>query len=172
VEFLWGTNMDLASLNLREKVDLAKGKLPRDSGEPRIEKFNPFALPVLTLSLSGARSDYELLTLARRPVAELLEKTRGVAAVSITGGREREILIELDQSRLSARNIPLLEVGQAISRANITYPAGSVKDKTFDYVVRVLGAFDHVDDLNHIVVAVDRAKISSDRGPPTQAAGE
>jgi HAE1 family hydrophobic/amphiphilic exporter-1 len=129
VEFLWGTNMDLASLNLREKVDLAKAKLPRDAGEPSIEKFNPFALPVLTLSLSGTRSDYELLTLARRPVGELLEKTRGVAAVAITGGREREILVELDQSRLSSRNIPLLDVGQAISRANITYPAGNVKDK-------------------------------------------
>jgi len=165
VEFLWGTPMDLASLNLREKVDLAKAKLPRDSGEPRIEKFNPFALPVLTLSLSGPRSDYELLTLARRPVAELLEKTRGVAAVSLTGGREREILVELDQAKLSARNIPLLEVGQAIARANITYPAGDVKDKTFEYVVRVLGAFDHVDDLNHIVVAMDRSRLSSALSP-------
>jgi HAE1 family hydrophobic/amphiphilic exporter-1 len=53
VEFAWGTNMDVASLNLREKVDLAKAKLPRDAGEPRVEKFNPFALPVITLSLSG-----------------------------------------------------------------------------------------------------------------------
>jgi HAE1 family hydrophobic/amphiphilic exporter-1 len=53
VEFVWGTNMDVASLNLREKVDLAKAKLPREAGEPRVEKFNPFALPVITLSLVG-----------------------------------------------------------------------------------------------------------------------
>lgn len=165
VEFLWGTPMDMASLNLREKVDLAKAKLPRDSGEPRIEKFNPFALPVVTLSLSGAKGDYELLTLARRPVGELLEKTRGVAAVSITGGREREILVELDQSKLSARSLPILEVGQAVARSNITYPAGTVKDKTFEYVVRVLGAFDHVEDLKDIVVAVDRSRLSSALSP-------
>jgi hydrophobic/amphiphilic exporter-1 (mainly G- bacteria), HAE1 family len=165
VEFLWGTNMDMASLNLREKVDLAKGKLPRDSGEPRIEKFNPFALPVLSLSLSGSRSDTELLALARRPVGELLEKTRGVAAVAITGGREREILVELDQGKLSARGLPILGVGQAISRANITYPAGTVKDKTFEYVVRVLGAFEKVEDLNQISVAVDRTRLSSALSP-------
>ncbi|MFA5975932.1 MAG: efflux RND transporter permease subunit [Elusimicrobiota bacterium] len=165
VEFLWGTSMDLASLNLREKVDLAKAKLPRDAGEPRIEKFNPFALPVITLSLSGPKTDYELLTMARRPVGELLEKTRGVAAVSITGGREREILVELEQSKLSARNLPILEVGQSISRANITYPAGTVKDKTFEYVVRVLGAFEHVDDLKNIVVAVDRTRLTSALSP-------
>jgi len=161
VEFVWGTNMDLASLNLREKVDLAKAKLPRDAGEPRIERFNPFALPVMTLSLSGPLEDHRLLAVARRPVAEILEKGRGVAAVAITGGREREIQVELDQARLTARGIPIADVGQAIARANITYPAGNVKDKTFEYVVRVLGQFDKVDDLGKIAVAVDRAKLSS-----------
>ena len=55
VEFVWGTNMDFASLNLREKVDLAKPKLPRDCGEPQIERFNPFALPVVIISLTGDR---------------------------------------------------------------------------------------------------------------------
>ncbi|MBI4396484.1 MAG: efflux RND transporter permease subunit [Elusimicrobia bacterium] len=161
VEFAWGTTMDLASLNLREKVDLAKAKLPRDAGEPRIEKFNPFALPVISLSLSGPMEDYELLALARRPVGELLEKARGVAAVSITGGREREIHIDLDQGALTARGLPISDVAQAVSKANITYPAGNVKDKTFEYVVRVLGTFDTVESLGRVAVAVDRAKLSS-----------
>ena len=165
VEFLWGTNMDMASLNLREKVDLAKAKLPRDAGEPRIEKFNPFALPVLTLTLSGSLSDHELLLLARRPVAEMLEKSRGVAAVAITGGREREILVELDQSKLAARGLPILDVGEAISRANITYPAGTVKDDKFEYVVRVLGTFETVPQLENVAVSVDRSKFSSSLSP-------
>jgi hydrophobic/amphiphilic exporter-1 (mainly G- bacteria), HAE1 family len=161
VEFVWGTNMDMASLNLREKVDLAKAKLPRDAGEPRIEKFNPFALPVITLSLSGPMEDHQLLAIARRPVAELLEKSRGVAAVSITGGREREIRVELEQAKLTARGLPILDVGQAISRSNITYPAGNVKDKTFEYVVRVLGQFEKVDDLGNVAVTVDRTRLGS-----------
>lgn len=161
VEFAWGTNMDVASLNLREKVDLAKAKLPRDAGEPRVEKFNPFALPVITLSLSGPLEDHELLILARRPVGELLEKARGVAAVTITGGREREIQVDVNQSALAARSLPIVEVAQSLSRSNITYPAGQVKDNTFEYVVRVLGAFNKVEDLNRVAVAVDRAHLSS-----------
>ena len=165
VEFVWGTNMDVASLNLREKVDLAKAKLPRDAGEPRVEKFNPFALPVITLSLSGPWEDHELLTLARRPVGELLEKARGVAAVTITGGREREIQVDVDQSALAARGLPILEVSQALSRANITYPAGQVKDKTFEYVVRVIGAFEKVKDLERAAVSVDRARLSTTLTP-------
>lgn len=161
VEFYWGTNMDMASLNLREKVDLVKAKLPRDCGEPRIEKFNPFALPVISLSLSGSINEKDLAALARRPVSELLEKCKGVAAVSITGGREREILVELEQSKLTARGLPILDVVQAISRANVTYPAGTVKDQTFEYVVRVMGSFKTVDELGDITVAMDRSKISS-----------
>ena len=161
VEFIWGTNMDLASLNLREKVDLAKAKLPRDAGEPRIEKFNPFALPVLTLSLSGNLSEKDLLALAKRPTAEILERTRGVAAVSIVGGREREILVEADQNKLTARGLAISDVGQSIARSNLTYPAGSVKDEKIEYVVRVMGTFDAVPDLKEIAVNVDREKISS-----------
>lgn len=185
VEFVWGTNMDVASLNLREKVDLAKAKLPREAGEPRVEKFNPFALPVITLSLSGPAEweDHDLLNLARRPVAELLEKARGVAAVTITGGREREIQVDVDQSALAARGLPILEVAQSLSRSNITYPAGQVKDNTFEYVVRVLGAFNKVSDLNRVAVAVDRSRLSSTltpsevrekkrRGPTPRQAGQ
>ncbi len=183
VEFAWGTNMDVASLNLREKVDLAKAKLPRDAGEPRVEKFNPFALPVITLSLSGPWEDHELLTLARRPVGELLEKARGVAAVTITGGREREIQVDVSQSALAARGLPIVEVAQSLSRSNITYPAGQVKDNTFEYVVRVLGAFNKVEDLNRVSVAVDRAHLSSTltlaegrekkrRGPSARRSGQ
>lgn len=183
VEFAWGTNMDVASLNLREKVDLAKAKLPRESGEPRVEKFNPFALPVITLSLSGPWEDHELLNLARRPVGELLEKARGVAAVTITGGREREIQVDVDQSALAARGLPILEVAQSLSRSNITYPAGQVKDNTFEYVVRVLGAFNTVPDLKRVAVAMDRSRFSSTlapkemrekkrRGPSSRLAGQ
>ena len=165
VEFLWGTNMDLASLNLREKVDLAKSKLPRDCGEPRIEKFDPFALPVITLSLSGSISDKDLLALARRPVSELLEKTRGVAAVSIAGGREREIQVELDQSKLTARGLSIRDVEQSVAHANIVYPAGTVKDDTFEYVVRVLGTFKAVKELGRVTIAMDRAMLSSGVSP-------
>ena len=161
VEFNWGTHMDLASLNLREKVDLVKAKLPRESGEPRIEKFNPFALPVVTLSLSGKLSEKQLLDVARRPIAELLEKLSGVAAVQLVGGREREIQVEVDAAQLTARGLTLTDVGQSIARSNLTYPAGTVKNDLFDLLVRVEGYFVSPSDLSNIAVSLDRANITS-----------
>jgi len=159
VEFVWGTNMDFASLNLREKVDLAKPKLPRDCGEPQIERFNPFALPVVIISLTGDRPPQDLLKIAKRPVSELLEKVPGVAAVSVTGGIERQIQVELEQSQLAGHQIPLLKVADAIDRSNVTYPAGTVKDATYEYVVRVLGAFKDPREIEDVVVKVDRDRL-------------
>lgn len=167
IEFLWNTNMDFASLNLREKIDVAKVKLPRDADEPQIEKFNPFALPVMIISLTGQRSPQELLKIAQKPVVELLQKVPKVATVSVVGGLEREIKIELDQSKLASYNVPLLKVVESIDRNNITYPAGSVEDKTFEYVIRVMGAFKKPQDIEKVVVQVDRnSKLPSN---PTQS---
>lgn len=159
VEFQWGTDMDFASLNLREKIDLIKIKLPREAEEPRIERFNPFALPVAILSLSGSRDGRELLKIAKRPVSELLEKVPGVAAVSITGGLERQLLINLDQNQLAARHLPIMDVVNAVKEGNITYPAGDLKDETYDYVVRIDGAVSKPQDLENVVVKVDRQKL-------------
>ncbi len=159
VEFQWGVDMDFASLNLREKIDLTKVKLPREAGEPRIEKYNPFALPVMVLSLSGKRTAQELLKIAKRPVAELMEKVPGVAAVSLTGGLEREIIIELDQAKLANYQVSILQAGEAVSRGNVTYPAGTVKDETYEYVVRVMGAYAAPEEINQVVVKVDRDKL-------------
>ncbi len=159
VEFQWGTDMDFASLNLREKIDLIKIKLPREAEEPRIERFNPFALPVTILSLSGSRDALELLKIAKRPVTELLEKVPGVAAVSITGGAERQILVDMDQNQLAAHHLPIMDVVEAVKEGNITYPAGNLKDATYDYVVRIDGAVAKPEDLANIIVKVDREKI-------------
>lgn len=159
VEFQWGSDMDFASLNLREKIDLVKIKLPREAGEPRIERFNPFELPVAVLSLSGRRSPQDLLKIAKRPVVELLEKIPGVAVVSLTGGLEREVLVELDQNRLTAHHLPILDVVDAIKEGNITYPAGNVKDDTYEYVVRIDGEIANPRELEQVIVKVDREKV-------------
>ncbi|MCK5240961.1 efflux RND transporter permease subunit [bacterium] len=174
VEFQWGVNMDFASLNLREKIDLVKIKLPREAKEPRIERFNPFELPVVVLSLSGKRTPQELLKIAKRPVAELLEKIPGVAVVSLTGGLEREILVELDQSRLAAHHLPILDVVEAVKKGNITYPAGNIKDAVYEYVVRIAGAINKPGELEDVIVHIDREKrlLSSSRQRDVKKTGQ
>ncbi len=154
-EFNWGTNMDMASMDVREKIDLIKERLPRDTEDPIVMKFNPFELPVLTLLLSkktlspmdDPRSLYKMKEVAKKVIKNNLEKIEGVATVEIKGGREREILIEVDQGRLQASGVSLLEVVNILRNANLTYPAGTIKRKFYEYLIRTVGEFKDIKDI-------------------------
>jgi len=155
-EFLWGTNMDFASLGLREKIDLFKERLPIDAQEPLVKKFNPFDLPILTLSVTGDMHPARLRDITERLIKGELEKIEGVASASIVGGIEREILTEVNQDKLQAGGISILDATKAISEANINYPAGTIKEAFMEYLIRTLGEFRDVSEIGKISVGVDK----------------
>ena len=154
-EFNWGTHMDFAALGVREKIDLIKERLPRGSEDPVVIKFNPFELPVLVLNLSGEIPPQELLVLARKRIKNELEKVDGVAAVHITGGLEREILVEVDQGRLQAAGLPISQVVDALSKANLNYPAGTIKEAFYEYLIRTMGEFRLVPEIPRVAVGIE-----------------
>ncbi len=157
-EFNWDTNMDFAALGVREKIDLIKERLPRGAEDPVVIKYNPFELPVLVLNLSGDVHPYELLTIARKQVKNELEKVEGVAAVNISGGLEREILVELDQGRLQSARLPISQIVDSLSKANLNYPAGTIKEAFYEYLIRTMGEFSVVKEIPGIAVGVDEKK--------------
>ena len=154
-EFGWAQNMDFAALRMREKIDLIKERLPRESEEPLVMKYNPFEMPVMTLSVTGQRPPQEIREISRRIIKDELEKIEGVASATITGGLEREIVVEVDQGRLQAQNVPLLDVAKSIADANLNYPAGTIKESFYEYLIRTLGEFEHVDEIQNIAVKVE-----------------
>lgn len=167
LEFSWGSNMDFASLNVREKIDLVKERLPREADDPIIMKFNPFELPVMMLSITQsahgeyADSDFqqaELLRLSKKYIKDELEKVTGVAYGRITGGLEREISVELDQGRLFASNLSILDVVEALRRTNLDYPAGTIEGDFYEYLIRTMGEFKKVSELNDVPVSLDEFK--------------
>ncbi len=157
VEFWWGTNMDFASLNVREKLDLVKSRLPLEVREPVVVKYNPFAAPVLILSLYGQEGvELSLLThVAKKTIANRLQKVEGVAAVDISGDRDQEIQVDLDQNRLAAHQVPLLQFNRGLSQANYDGAAGTAKEGSYDYAVRVFTPFSSLKDIESAVVSVD-----------------
>ena len=111
VEFGWNQNMDFASLSVREKIDLIKERLPRDAQEPVVVKFNPFELPVMSLSVSSSeRSPVQLRELSRKWFKDEIEKVQGVASASISGGAEEQILVDVNQSKLRASGVSIIDV--------------------------------------------------------------
>ncbi|MEW6534646.1 MAG: efflux RND transporter permease subunit [Candidatus Auribacterota bacterium] len=166
VSFDWGTNMDFASLNVREKLDLIKDRFPRESEDPVVMKFNPFDLPVLRYSVTGTLDQYELRKICQRVLKDGLEKVEGVASVSVSGGLIREILIEVDQGRLQASGVSILSVVESLADTNLNYPAGTIKDNTYEYLIRTIGEYQSVKEIPFTPVTVDQRRGTSDEGPP------
>lgn len=153
VEFGWNQNMDFASLSVREKIDLIKERLPRDAAEPVVVKFNPFELPALQISISSSeRTPVQLRELARKWFKDEIEKVHGVASASISGGLEEQILVDVDQARLRAAGVSIVEVSDAIAAANLNFPGGTIKESFYEYLVRTLGEFKHVSEIPLIPV--------------------
>jgi hydrophobic/amphiphilic exporter-1 (mainly G- bacteria), HAE1 family len=161
VQFRWGTDMDFAALDLRERLDLIN--LPPDAGRPTIARYDPASEPVIRFALvsdraldprlPGDRQDLIALRwLAEEQVRRALEGIEGVAAVRITGGLEEEILVEVDESRLAQLGIPFTQVAQRLAAENINLAGGILEEGDAQYVVRTVNEFVEVDEMLRVVV--------------------
>lgn len=161
-EFFWGTDINFAALEVREKLDLIKERLPKDCKEPIVLKYNPFQIEVINLSVRYKTVDTDLLKLAelrmlcKKNIKDELEKLEGVAKVDLYGGTEKEILIDVDKNRLIANNLSLLDVIKAIKETNITYPAGTIKEEKQEFNVKTIGEFQTIDDIRNLIIPVEK----------------
>jgi len=162
-EFNWGTNMDFAALGVREKIDLIKESLPRGSEDPIVMKFNPFELPLMVLNITSDRIDpAELRQMTDKIIKNEIEKADGVAAANITGGRIPEVLVEVDQDKLMSKGLALNKVVEFISKANLNYPAGTIEESFYEYLIRTIGEFQAVDEISNVVVGLDDRRKKSE----------
>ena len=150
LEFAWDTDMDLASMDVREKLDLVR--LPRDVEKPVILRFDPSYDPIMRLQLFGDLSLGRLRDVAERQVKKGLESTAGVAAVKVVGGKEEQIRIEVDEKRLAELGIPITNVANVVKQANLNQASGSLYDLDSNYLVRVLNEFKSVDEIKNLIV--------------------
>lgn len=169
VEFNWGTDMNFAALGMREKIDLIKERLPRDAEEPLVTKYNPFALPILTLSVSGERPLNELYDISKRYIKDKLEKIEGVASCHVSGGIDREIQLNVNEGALQAYGLRLLDVAEAVRASNLNYPAGVTKEEFFEWLIRTMGEFTAVPQIGATVIAVDEGE---EYGAPERPGGD
>lgn len=154
--FNWGQDIDFAALAIREKVDLIKERLPKEAEDPVVLKFDPLARPILLISVTAPDlPPVRMKLLTEKMIKDRLEKVEGVASVSLSGGVNREILVEIDQPRLQANHLSLLEVVNSLDEANVSYPAGSIKKGLYEYLIRTVGDFRSPAEIAYAVVGVD-----------------
>ena len=152
LDFNWGTEMNFASLDVREKLDLIRDALPRDVKSPVVMKYDPSTLPVIVLNVSGEVSPLELRKIAQDEIKRDLERIEGVASAMVTGGLEREILVSVDQGRLMAHRIPLNGLLEELRNANFNFPGGKIETRYTDLRIRTLGEFEKIEEMEGVVV--------------------
>jgi len=152
IEFNWGTDIDLAAVDLREKVDIAKRKLPRDIEQVTVAKLDINAQPVLNVSVGGELDLKALRRIADKEIKPAFERISGVANVEVFGGLEREIRVKVNPDRLKAFKLTINDVIGAVSRDNQNTPVGNITEGNFKYLVRSEGEVKTPRDLGGIVV--------------------
>lgn len=155
ISFDWGQDIDFAALAVREKIDLVKERLPRESGDPVVLKFDPLARPILILSVTGEVKPIQLKAQTERILKDNLEKVEGIASVTLSGGLDREILVDVDQARLQASKLSILELVNSLEKSNVSYPAGGIKKGLYEYLIRTVGEFRSVKDIAYAVVGTE-----------------
>ena len=150
LEFDWGTAMDYAGLDVREKLDLVR--LPEEAAPPVLLKYDPALDPVLRIGLWGEVPLGRIRTVAEDVLKTEIEAIQGVAAARISGGLEEEIQVLVDEGRLAALGLDIAGVEQALARQNVNASGGRLRDRGAEYVVRTLRRFQDLDDLRAVTV--------------------
>ncbi|UCC71239.1 MAG: efflux RND transporter permease subunit [Gemmatimonadota bacterium] len=151
VEFEAGMDMTEALQLVREKVDIAKPELPPAAEEPMIIEFNFAEWPIMQVNISG---EYSLVRLKRlaEDIEDRLEQIPSVLEVSVSGGLEREVQVDVDLARLKYYGLAFDDVIDAIVEENVTTPGGSIDVGDLKYLVRVPGEFEDTRLIEGIVI--------------------
>ena len=149
-----GVDLDQALLDVREKIDQVKGMLPDRSGDPSVLRFSPDQLPVVWISISGDDAA-QLTELADDQIVPFFEKQSGVASVTVEGGKEREIQLELESANMQQYGVSPQTIIQAINSTNESASVGKVEKGNKDLQLRITGEFASIDDIKQTIVQTE-----------------
>lgn len=147
IQFDMGTDMNFATLDMREKIALVQGFLPDGANDPIVMKMNPNSMPVMQVYISGDMSLADLYTQVDEEISASFERVSGVASVQVNGGIEKEVAVTFQQERLAGYGLSLSSVSQMLSAENINLPSGKVDKGSQEIIVRTMGEFKSVDEI-------------------------
>ncbi|MFH0886678.1 MAG: efflux RND transporter permease subunit [bacterium] len=152
LQFKWGASLDTASADTRDKMDAIRGNLPSDVQPSTILKFSTSQIPVLQLGISADESYNDLYHLADKTISKDLKRIKGVGAVNIVGGLERQINVDIDRHRMEAYGLSLNQVNGALASSNLSMPAGNLYTGELQYGLRVPEEFTSVDQIGRTII--------------------
>jgi HAE1 family hydrophobic/amphiphilic exporter-1 len=153
IEFADGTDMDFASLEMREKIDMVSGMLPSGVGKPMIMKMDPNMMPIMSFALNiEGKGIEELSDFTEKTLKPMIERIDGVASVDIMGDSDNEIKIVVNQDKLAANGLTMNNITSALKSDNMNMPIGTIVEGSYDLLVRTTSKIDSIADVEDILI--------------------
>jgi HAE1 family hydrophobic/amphiphilic exporter-1 len=151
--FVLDKDIETAANEVREKVATVTRDFPPGTDPSVIERFDPDASPIMAIVVSGARLSREVTEIADKKVKRQLETVKDIGAVTLVGDRKREIQIYIDPDRLTAYNLSIQQIKDAIRKQNAEIPGGRLTWESREEGLRTLGRIEEAKEFNDIIVA-------------------
>jgi hydrophobic/amphiphilic exporter-1 (mainly G- bacteria), HAE1 family len=153
IELESSADANLAVQDAQRKINAMVANLPTGVKSPSINKFSSDEMPIIKFGVTAKIAPTKLYLLTNNQIKSQLSKLKGVGQVSLVGGNEREIKINIDKNKLDAYKITISQIYQAIYNANIEMPTGKIESNVKQYTVRLLGKIKSLDEFRNITVS-------------------
>ncbi|MDY4920124.1 MAG: efflux RND transporter permease subunit [Phascolarctobacterium sp.] len=150
---------DLVAIEATKKVSRIRKDLPDDISEPVVLKRSSEEYPIIQLAVTGKGALDDIFSIADATFKERLQQASGVADVAVTGGREKEIAIEVDKERLNAYGLTLQEIISAVKKENVIISSGSVYTPMLEKTVRMDAQIKQPKDLEHVILKSSKGNV-------------
>ncbi|MBM7616091.1 efflux RND transporter permease subunit [Alkaliphilus hydrothermalis] len=151
-QFSFGTDMNFASLDMREKVDLIKGMLPSGVGNPMILKIDPNSMPIMQIAIAGTEDLATLQVFGEDVVKPRLERLEGVASVNVSGGQEYQVEIVINQNKMLGYGISMDQLAQMLRVENLNLPGGEITRGQQKISIRTVGQFTDLEEIKSLAI--------------------
>jgi len=155
-EFDQSVDIDFTVQNAQRKVNEIVSTLPEDSKTPTITKFALDEIPILRMGVTSNMPSKEFYQFIKDRIKPSLSNIKGVAQITLVGGDEREIKVNLDAEKIRSYGLSIMQVTQAIKSSNLDFPTGKIKNTDEQLIVRVAGKFNSIESLRNLVVATSK----------------
>ncbi|HVJ49938.1 efflux RND transporter permease subunit [Desulfitobacterium sp.] len=151
--FKYGTDMNFATLQMREKVDLVKRVFPTEVQAPMIMKIDPTMLPIVQLTVSEKDGDLAALqTLAEDKIKPRLERVKGAASVTVSGGYETQVSIKTNAEKMKGYGLSIATLSGILGAENLNAPGGQVQKGNQDLTIRTMGEFQSLEEIQNLLI--------------------
>ncbi|MBI4319669.1 MAG: efflux RND transporter permease subunit [Chloroflexi bacterium] len=153
IQLVEGADANQSAVDIERRLAAIRSRLPVDAGVPTVNKADPNSFPVMNVSLNGPLPIEQLYEIATNDIQPRIQSILGVADVSVSGGRQREIQVRVDPTKLEAYGLSLQQITNAVQRENVSVPAGSLTEGRQSVAVRSLGLFRSAADLRDLIIS-------------------